>query len=891
MKIRRRGTVLPLMVVCLVGMCGFVGLAIDLGLVAVAKTQCQNAADAAAMAGARSLDGTPGQNLGSTTTVGSAMSNCQAIAMANIVLNQNIQASNVVMLFGTFHYDTTNQVFTPTFPDSNGTLPTGDNYNLVQVTINTTVQTTFASAFAAINPSFQSMMGVSAVSQAAHRPRDVCIILDYSGSMNNESDLWNNEAYLDNGQNNTTLGYIWPQPANTNFTSNNLETVYPLFGPYSQNNNYGDYTSWPNLLCPAASSGPSNYFNTPSKVGNNTVPATASMIGKSNVSIPALGVVAQVGDYYANPRGAGTLTAAFTSQPDTYATTPVGDTYLSNQGGSSKTWSSPAGSTYTTTVATTVNDIRGTTTLDSTWESQGYKAVTGSPFKGHTVGPRYWGKTFFMWPPDPTNDWRRNFFFEADGVTPLDDNNMMFKNAYPGYLDPPGNYVINYKAILNWIRNTGTNPFPNQMRSGDIQFYSSIPSDVPASAYNHNNPNYNITNTDQRFWKEYIDWVLGVWRSPEGNVQHTQNPTCSIGPDFVFGTVQITGKPTDGRYMDYKDNVWRPRHRMWFGPMTMIQFMLDTGIVPGTAHDISMYPMKSGVGAALQDIQNNHPNDKVALLPFSRPQFTNDNPSNGSWNNPQYNLNNNYTAMLNSMWLPNVTSSDQAPWDTATVQIPHAHGDWNANTSSSYGFMLAYNQYSSSTTVSAAGVGGLGRKGSTRLIIYETDGMANEDSVPTGGTNGFVNNGKYNSYYAILPGQTVNGAGYSQTNLLQVVEAICNKDDSTAFRSLPSGYPTPPAYPGYATPSKPVIVHCIAFGAIFEAPNSIQTSSVSLLQQISTIGGTVFPANSTPTAAELAADSTTPYKWCIGTLDQRRQRLEQAITRIFDSSVPVSMVQ
>ena len=36
-------------------MCGFVALAIDLGLIAVAKTQCQNSADAAAMAGARSL--------------------------------------------------------------------------------------------------------------------------------------------------------------------------------------------------------------------------------------------------------------------------------------------------------------------------------------------------------------------------------------------------------------------------------------------------------------------------------------------------------------------------------------------------------------------------------------------------------------------------------------------------------------------------------------------------------------------------------------------------------------------------------------------------------------------------------------------------------------------
>ena len=73
--------------------------------------------------------------------------------------------------------------------------------------------------------------------------------------------------------------------------------------------------------------------------------------------------------------------------------------------------------------------------------------------------------------------------------------------------------------------------------------------------------------------------------------------------------------------MDYDDNPERPRHRFWFGPMTMIQFMSDTGILPGTAHDISMYPMKIGIGGALQDIQNNHPNDLVSMILFSRPHL------------------------------------------------------------------------------------------------------------------------------------------------------------------------------------------------------------------------------------------------------------------------------
>ena len=84
--------------------------------------------------------------------------------------------------------------------------------------------------------------------------------------------------------------------------------------------------------------------------------------------------------------------------------------------------------------------------------------------------------------PSGTNDWRKNFFFKSDGVTKCNDNTLLFQNSYPGHRDPPGNYVINYKAILNWIKNTGANPFPGQLRSGSILYYSSIPNDVPAAA-------------------------------------------------------------------------------------------------------------------------------------------------------------------------------------------------------------------------------------------------------------------------------------------------------------------------------------------------------------------------------------------------------------------------
>jgi hypothetical protein len=174
----------------------------------------------------------------------------------------------------------------------------------------------------------------------------------------------------------------------------------------------------------------------------------------------------------------------------------------------------------------------------------------------------------------------------------------------------------------------------------------------------------------------------------------------------------------------------------------------------------------------------------------------------------------------------------------------------------------------------------VGRTGAQRLVILETDGMANEDSVPG---LGFSNNGVGASYYNILPGQTVNGAGYDQNALLQVAQAICNNADGTPGNS--PGYSPNPGYPGFSQPRKPVIIHTIVFGPIFEpsGAGSTQSSAVSLCQQISSIGGTMFPSSST--------DAQNGYKWCIGTLDQREAKLEQAFTNIMNGGISVSLIE
>src|SRR5438128_2742982 len=86
---RRRGMVLPLVAMCCVALLGMVALAIDIGRIAVARNQCQNAADAAAMAGARTISGDSSSNYNISAVPGNAVS----AAIANKVFAANLQGN------------------------------------------------------------------------------------------------------------------------------------------------------------------------------------------------------------------------------------------------------------------------------------------------------------------------------------------------------------------------------------------------------------------------------------------------------------------------------------------------------------------------------------------------------------------------------------------------------------------------------------------------------------------------------------------------------------------------------------------------------------------------------------------------------------------------------
>ena len=293
--------------------------------------------------------------------------------------------------------------------------------------------------------------------------------------MNNESDLWNNESYLDNGQSGNN---------NPNNTSNNQETVYPKFGHYSNEKNYSNYTNYANLLSPAAD-------------GSNPL-SDDPRIGKCNVSIPALGVPAMVNDFWSNNRG--------TRPPAAFTPTP--DSSLDRKPG-------PAA------IRTCEEE------LDTTFRGHGRPTHTGSNDEEHDTsrpqrlqsiparlqglhpGARATGARPSSSGP-PTRDCQRLAAELSSARTTTPSSGTPAATGET----PRATTRSTTRTILAWIKNTGPNPFPVAAAIGQHPLLRPDPHRRPASAYTHTKLNSAISDANQRFWKEYIDYVVGVLARP-----------------------------------------------------------------------------------------------------------------------------------------------------------------------------------------------------------------------------------------------------------------------------------------------------------------------------------------------------------------------------------------
>ena len=558
----RRGAIVPLVAISLVAVLGLVALAIDIGMVAVARTQAQNAADSAAMVGTRTFNQQVGYNLTSVpkqaiiAAVANKIFSANIVGDPNTILNPSADvytSGQVKIECGGYYY-----VYNDANPAAEGFQivlpPTGkaatEPYTAVRATISSTSPVFFGNVFGA------SPFNVTAHAIAAHRPRDVIIIMDLSGSMRFQSCP---AAYTTGG---STMYPHWG-PRNVSL---NPDPNFPVFGHYS-------------ATALAALQGTAS--------GTTGV----EIVDPSNYVYPwAVSGPSCMPDFMTSGS-----TPAFSAKPISQATTPGGDNYVKSGGAYVKT----------------INDIVGATPTIANqmeWCRNGYSSAVyngGAAFNGYVEGPNYWGKTFFVWPPDPrgsdldpsnsanhanngAKDWRQRFFFKQNTSTNalywLDNNTILFDpSGAPAVADSSGvtpilkspntptaiiengisvNYrlCVNYAAIFQWLKNTAPTHFPASMTTGRINYYSKIPDPTGDASFNNRfwtqSP---MTDLSERFWKDYVDFMLGYVESAANTYSNNDgsNPWTSYignGDFFPWGTVQTLQKP-DSNYTATVNNV------------------------------------------------------------------------------------------------------------------------------------------------------------------------------------------------------------------------------------------------------------------------------------------------------------------------------------------------
>ena len=868
----------------------------------------------------------------------------------NVILGQAVQSSQLQLTYGSYDYSQTTQAFSANFPAT-----TGAPYTAVASTI---TANSLPCAFSTIFGN-QFLPSVSATAWAVHRPRDVALVMDLSGSM----------------RMGTCLGYDFYTPTRT---TNNPDTLVPTFGHYSSNS--------AGLVGPSTNSTSAydNYTLSPSNTTTPNSSYTLTYINNFYQNAAYASTLIRAFDSYTSTDGGNTWVAPTSGTPQlppaSYATTPGGDAPLFKAGS-------------TVTYATDVKGVLGNcSTTNILWELDGYSAYaagqpdttgTGSapkvwtqadysttPFNGYTKGPGYYGKTFFLWPPDPRNttalsgstltsylsllgvntadqatlsniwstwqgqgvgpgstgltnlqnwlngtakgaasslptfsgnytsssttalvpgvttwngttlaaankpltyyavcrlfnrsyprqvatragttlssgtsftaDWRLRFFG-------TNDNTKLFNSS--GSLNIPGGstYTINYNAILSWLTQT-SDPFPQQMRAGRIKYYSSIPTSITGSW-----PSYG--GTDQRFWVEVVDHILGFRQTSSGTYQDisgitSSTPLAGYGTDFTWGTTSIHSPPSAPQSLNYLDDPARPKLRFWFSPILMVDYLHSYNMVenvsgyftmqPGDSYEAPLYTAKQAYVAAVNTMQLNHPNDWVTVVPYSWPRSSSNGTASGTGTYGRFNcvrspLGPNYSYATSALIFPFSTinadgscnNTEITPYnaDPATsrvpsadfVDTPRADGD----TCFAMALMLCFNQFaltpSTDTTlrtyVSSSPIsfptgmaGGLGRKGAQKVIIFETDGLAN-----TSATANLVNAGSYSYYQIRYDMNNPNSSEYPSVTATTINNSTVLNQVYSLVQQLASTY---------STTRNPFRLYAIGFGPVFTGPDA-----------------------------------------------------------------------
>jgi len=456
---------LPLLAVSAISLFAFVALAVDLGMLAVSRTQCQNAADASALTACRTLNNNPGVT---NNNLAQAVTNAQTTVTNNVNLSANFTSGQFQKIeVGQYLYNTTSQTFGVTtwndVTSSQTVTPPSGSWTAIRTTLSSTQSTYFSRLLGVTS------LPTGAQAVAVFRPRDVAFVLDMTGSMAYASTFNYNNISLNPDP-------MVPAFAHYNLVTSNLVATanqYDGSGQVISRNNYTMATPggppvvrtfvWDpaNATSPSTSAYPvtsntSSLLNAfhrwlpPESGGDSTnyIPTTYDFTGYNAYNIGTEAI----------PKGPTPAPYSFQTMTDSTspAITYVGDRYRRSDGSINKTdttWSASGsygasstraaahalellgynlsgsnvrGGTSGTTTITTVDKFR-----DTIWETYGYdlkldgstgyrywktnsnsekpgdpgsfstQVAAADKFQGFSMGPGYWGKTFVVWPPDP----------------------------------------------------------------------------------------------------------------------------------------------------------------------------------------------------------------------------------------------------------------------------------------------------------------------------------------------------------------------------------------------------------------------------------------------------------------------------------------------------------
>jgi hypothetical protein len=950
----RRGTVLPMLGVCIVGLFGFVALAVDLGMLAVSRTQCQNAADVAALVGTRTLNNKDGV---AYSNLPNAITNLKAATTTNPHMSGSFSNSQITKIeAGQYLYNPTTQTFQVaswTDVTSNGGTVTASSgsWTALRVTISVAQPTYFMRVFGV------NSMPSGARATAVYRPRDIAFAIDMTGSMAFSSTFNHNNLSMNPDPLVPTAGHYASGQGGIVATANqtngsgeaiqrNNYTISTPGGPPIVRNFYFDPT---NINAPATSAyplttkadGSPNLLNAfhrwnPPESGGNSNTYTAVTYTWDGYNPTHKG-------NEANPKGPVPAPSFYGTMTDGVVNYN-GDRWRRGDGSINKTQTSWATGSASTRAAYHAADLLGYTApttgftadwlnfRDPTWEQYGYdldvvkyrtQRGSGGPmnpatflanngnnsnnilvptqdrFVGYSMGPGYWGKTFYIWPPDPrapvgnpgdagyqAGDWRRRYFFNKSGgaLNPQADNNTtntagttdginetIFNTGSGQMLNATAGTQVNYAAILRWIK-SGPLVLPPNLRAGRVLYYSSIPDDVNTGT------GTTQQQLDKAFWKAYIDFVLGIgnytsaanmYGSADSWSPSTQSVTTSDLTTYQFSWEGTGSRP----HMRYTDSPRRPRLHTWFGPLSMMDFMgaVNGNWMPGTAYEAQCWQLKAGVNAVLDDVKNNHPNDNAGMVFFATSHH----------NGVRVPINQNFKTLKNALFYPKSlltaidggdVTSEYRPFNNTSLggysasEIPNSSGGTDPAT----GLAYSYNVLSSSTITAAQAVGtGGARRGAQKIVIFETDGVPNSYRVPT-----YVQRG-YNSYYTLASVTSAsNGDTTGMNHAYNVIQQIVKPMAATATTSG-TGEDS-----GMSLPNAPARVYPIAFGDLFDqdlAPSAtFRDTAKAFLNQCAVHGGT----GSLPDTQII----TGPYS-------QRITRLRDCLERIFQGGVSVVLVE